>query len=74
MDDDERFTVPVLLDTEEASRILRVSVRTLEGWRCAGLGPKFVKFGKGKQANVLYRVTDINDWLDENTQNKKKGP
>lgn len=67
MSDDDRYMVPVLMDSEEAARLLRVSVRTLEGWRYAGTGPRFVKFGRGKGANVMYRVTDLNDWLAEHT-------
>ncbi|MGO2327630.1 helix-turn-helix transcriptional regulator [Glutamicibacter arilaitensis] len=34
--------------------------------RYKGTGPKFVKAGK----SVLYRVSDVNDWLDQQTRER----
>ena len=39
----------------DLSRRLGVSCRTLERWRWAGLGPKFIKIG----GRVKYRLEDI---------------
>jgi len=33
-----------LLTSREAATILRLSLRTLERWRVAGVGPRFVRF------------------------------
>jgi excisionase family DNA binding protein len=35
-----------LLTTKEAARLLRVSHRTMEEWRCRGGGPPFIKLGR----------------------------
>ena len=50
-----------LLSTREAATYLRLSPRTLEGWRCGkgGVqGPPFVKYGR----NVFYRIEDLRAW------------
>lgn len=44
---------------------LQVSRSTLAQWRMTGQGPRFVKLGR----KVLYRVTDVNDWLATRTRN-----
>ena len=41
-----------------------VAPGTLENWRVAGVGPKFIKTGKGGQ--VLYDPADIEAWKDAN--------
>lgn len=41
-----------------------VSRNTLAQWRYRGQGPKFIKVGK----KVIYRRTDVEEWLAENTQ------
>jgi hypothetical protein len=39
----------------ELARRLKISPRTLEGWRWRGTGPRFVKAG----GRVLYRLEDV---------------
>lgn len=43
------------MTTPEAAKLLRVSPRTLEGWRVSGRGPYFYKIG----FNVLYKLSDL---------------
>ena len=49
-----------LLRQEEASELIRVPVRTLEGWRSHGLGPPFIKFGR----HIFYRESDLDAFLE----------
>ena len=48
-----------LLTENEAAKYLRVSVRTVQGWRCSGGGPPFVRLGR----LVRYRDTALEAWL-----------
>jgi hypothetical protein len=43
------------LNQRELARRLKLSPRTLEGWRWRGEGPRFVKAG----GRVLYRLEDV---------------
>lgn len=54
-----------LLDTKAASPLIGVSPGTLENWRIAGVGPKFIKT-PGKRGKVLYDPTDIEAWKEAN--------
>lgn len=36
---------------------------TKEGLRARGTGPRFMKAGPGMRSRVLYRSTDIHDWM-----------
>jgi Helix-turn-helix domain len=49
------------LDQKEAAAFLRLSPRTLEGYRVLGRGPAFRKFGK----KVLYTVSDLTEWAEK---------
>jgi len=49
-----------LLSTVEAAPLAGVSAKTLENWRCMGLGPKFVRAGR----LVKYDPDDIQVWRD----------
>ncbi len=53
----ERF-----LNTKEAAKFLRLSPRTLEGYRRTGEGPPFHKLNKGKQARVVYLLSDLKEY------------
>jgi predicted DNA-binding transcriptional regulator AlpA len=46
--------------THEAARMLGISPRTLEKYRCHGNGPTFRKLG----GRVVYAVDDLNAWAD----------
>lgn len=52
-----------LMNTAELGQRLSKSPAALANWRYLGLGPKFVKVGKA----VRYRVSDVEEWLDQNT-------
>jgi predicted site-specific integrase-resolvase len=51
-----------LLKPEELAEMLDVSADTLREWRRTKQGPDYVRAGKG----VLYRESDINDWIRRN--------
>ncbi|KAB2969565.1 MAG: transcriptional regulator [Thermoanaerobaculia bacterium] len=53
---------------------IELSTKTLEGWRTAGTGPRFVKLG-GKKGKVLYRVADLLAFLESSlrTSTRDKG-
>lgn len=53
-----------LLTTKEAARFLRLSHRTLEGFRVRGIGPRFIKAGPGLRSRVLYHPADIRVWVE----------
>ena len=52
-----------LLNESQASQLLGVSVRTLQGWRLRGGSPVYVKVGRC----VRYRRRDLVSWVDENS-------
>jgi hypothetical protein len=52
-----------LLNEVEASDILRISVRTLQSWRCKGIGPRFTRIGR----SIRYRRGNLLDWTQANT-------
>lgn len=53
------MSTPVLLTPKEAAAFLRVSEKTLEGWRSKGTGPKFRRLG---HRTVRYLQADLIDW------------
>lgn len=48
------------LTVDEAADLLRLSPRSLEGFRYRGGGPRYSKAGR----RVLYRRTDIEAWIE----------
>jgi hypothetical protein len=52
------------LTVKEAADFLRLSKATLDTWRTAGKGPRFIKAGK----RVFYDTRDLDRWLDGNKQ------
>uniref|UniRef100_A0A6H1ZDK5 Putative DNA binding, helix-turn-helix domain containing protein n=1 Tax=viral metagenome TaxID=1070528 RepID=A0A6H1ZDK5_9ZZZZ len=46
------------LTTKEAAAYIRLSKRTMEGFRCRGGGPLFIKAGR----RCLYRQEDLDEW------------
>lgn len=53
-----------LLDTPEAAGFLRMQTNTLEIWRWAGKGPKFLKFGR----SVKYRLSDLRSYVNDSVR------
>jgi len=50
------------LSTTEASRYTGLAPATLEGLRCRGGGPRFIKYGRKA---VRYRRSDLDAWIAE---------
>ncbi len=55
------------LTSAEAAEFLKLSIRTLERMRVTGEGPRFMKAGAGKRSRVLYKQSDIVEWLEGHT-------
>jgi predicted DNA-binding transcriptional regulator AlpA len=49
-----------LLKEEEVAKFLGLSQRTLQSWRYAGTGPKFIEISSRA---VRYRAQDLYDWV-----------
>ncbi len=57
-----QLTAPLPLLTEkEAAKVLGFSVRTLQGWRCRGGGPQFVRIS---HSCIRYRREDLDGWIE----------
>ena len=52
----------VLINENEASRLLAISTRTLQAWRLKGIGPPFVRLGRA----VRYQRGALVEWTLEN--------
>lgn len=50
-----------LLDTNELSGMLGVTVNTLQIWRHQGKGPKYIKLSRRA---VRYKEQDVRDWMN----------
>jgi hypothetical protein len=66
----EQPVVGPVFDTAAAASLLGVKPGTLEVWRCKGIGPRFVKIG----ARVVYRLRDLNEYLDSRTRSSTADP
>ena len=51
----------LLLSTKELAIFLKISPRSVEGWRLHGGGPCYSKVGR----LVRYRIGDVRTWLEE---------
>jgi len=54
------------LTPSAAAKLLNLSTGTLGNYRIKGIGPKYLKLGKGPRAPVRYRRGDLLDWVDAN--------
>lgn len=52
-----------LMNQVQTAEFLAVSTRTLEGWRCIGGGPPFIRIGR----RVRYRLRDLQKWIEART-------
>lgn len=69
---ERRATVPTVgipraFSEDVTAAALDVSVRTLQGWRAKGKGPKFVKLGRGLRSKVVYSAQAIEQFIAENS-------
>lgn len=55
--------------TAQAAEILNLSASFLAKGRCAGFGPRFIRFGR----SVRYAVADLRAWADENSRRSTTG-
>ena len=61
---------PDFLTEPEAARRSSISVRTLQGWRGKGQGPRVVRAGR----RVLYPRIDFESWLGSEQAEKQGRP
>lgn len=54
-----------LLNPKRVAEILDISPSTLERWRVAGAGPKYVKLGAGGRSRIRYRPEDVERFIAE---------
>jgi predicted DNA-binding transcriptional regulator AlpA len=52
-----------LLTEHEVAPMLGVSPATLRSWRCRGIGPPYVKLGRGPKSPVRYNRGDIEQYI-----------
>lgn len=50
-----------MLTTDDVARICRTSASTVRYWRHTGYGPRGFRAGK----RVLYRSSDVREWLNQ---------
>lgn len=56
-----------LLTPKELCERWKVADNTLRKYRVAGIGPKYIKLGTGRNAEVRYRLEDIQEFERDNT-------
>ncbi|GGW97444.1 hypothetical protein GCM10010383_29160 [Streptomyces lomondensis] len=61
---DSRRVEPVLIDTSEVARLLSMSTSWVYR-EASKLGLKGYKLGRGRNAKVLYKKTDVLKWLEQ---------
>lgn len=59
--DNTSTPLPDLLTPEELADYLKISLRTIEGWRLSKKGPPHVPMGK----HVRYRADHLAQWLNQ---------
>ncbi len=56
-----------LLSSPEAARYLGIQQQTLRKWRLLGKGPRYVRLGDSPRSRVMYRLSELEAWVDERT-------
>ncbi|PJE01674.1 DNA-binding protein [Mycobacterium sp.] len=62
--------LPALATPNEVAEYLHTTAASLAQDRYRGTGPKFIKCGR----RVLYRWSDVSEWLDDNTIQRTDDP
>lgn len=70
MSDRHSPSAPLYVRTPEAARLLGLSARTLEKYRCVGGGPVFRKL----RGSVAYAVSDLEAWADKSACRSTSDP
>lgn len=65
MPDFDDQPLPRYLTAAEVSKMLCMSDRTLEGMRLGRRGPPYIRLGRKGRAKVLYKLSDVETWLEE---------
>jgi len=52
-----------LLGTAKAAALVGLAPKSLRQMRCERTGPRCLKLGSGKQARVVYRLSDLEAWV-----------
>lgn len=62
--------IEVFLSTPELAERWEglVVAGTLKNWRHKKKGPKYIKFGKGKNSHIGYRLSDVEDYEKKMTK------
>jgi hypothetical protein len=63
-----------LLKAADTAELLDVSTDTLSRWRIQGIGPKFCKFHRGKQAIIRYRTSDLDEFISNALRSSTSDP
>ena len=61
----ETIIKPNAVSSHGAAEYLGLSVKTLANMRLVGRGPRYLKLHDGPRAGVLYRISDLDAWLEE---------
>lgn len=56
-----------IVTATQAARLLGVTADTLSNWRCIGRGPRFIKTSPTRHGKVLYRASEVEAWLENNS-------
>jgi predicted site-specific integrase-resolvase len=51
-----------LLTPKELCERWKVADNTLRKWRVANVGPAYIKLGEGRNSEVRYRITDVEEF------------
>lgn len=65
------LNIQPIMDSAELAGRLNISPATLRYWRHRGDGPKWFKMGPRR---VMYRVSDVQAWLDRQYDGAPVGP
>ena len=52
------------LTTAQAAEFLKRKPQTLRIWRMRGGGPRYIRMGNNVQAPVMYRLSELEKWLE----------
>ncbi len=61
-----------LLTEVEAAAILALRPSTLSGWRCRGVGPRFLRLGNKRRPPIRYRRGDLLSFRDARAVNLER--
>ncbi|MBM3740407.1 MAG: helix-turn-helix domain-containing protein [Acidobacteria bacterium] len=57
----QSLVAPKYINEKQVAEMLGISVRSLQGWRCRGRGPRFYRLGGD---SVRYRADEVQAWAE----------